>query len=95
MSKRYPLTFLRDLRNLILIDPLIAEKLQLLTKRREGYLRFLCPQCGDFHTATEPKTNLARCFRCQKNFNTIDIVMTVHQCSFIEAVRFLTPLLSS
>jgi len=32
---------------------------------------------------------LARCFDCKKNFNPIDMVMTVGKCSFIEAVEKL------
>ncbi|MCP5003725.1 MAG: hypothetical protein GY941_07190 [Planctomycetes bacterium] len=95
MVKRYSKTFLMELRNRIRIVQLICDELKLLTKHSEGYLRFLCPLCGDFHTATNPKTNLARCFRCQKNFNPIDIVMNVNQCTFTEAVRLLTPLLTS
>ena len=95
MAQRYSSTLLRDLRNRILIDHLITERLKLPSKQRDGYLRFLCPVCNDFHTATNPKTNLARCFSCKKNFNPIDMVMAVDQCTFIEAVRFLTPLLPS
>ncbi|MEK6621873.1 MAG: hypothetical protein AABZ13_05275 [Planctomycetota bacterium] len=30
-----------------------------LSKHFEGYFRFLCPLCSEFHTATNPKTNLA------------------------------------
>jgi hypothetical protein len=41
----------------------------------KGCFRFLCPLCNGFDTAVNPKTNLARCFRCEKNFNTIDLVM--------------------
>jgi len=93
MAQNYSPEFLRDLRNRILIDLLITEGLNIPFKQRDGYLRFLCPMCGDFHTATNQKTNLARCFRCQKNFNPIDMVMTVRQCTFIESVQFLTPLL--
>ncbi|MBC8555458.1 MAG: hypothetical protein H8D23_38070 [Candidatus Brocadiales bacterium] len=93
MAKCYSPTQLRALRNRIPIDQLIGKELSLLTKRSEGHLRFLCPLCRDFHTAINPKTNLARCFRCEKNFNPIDMVMTVHQCTFIEAVRLLIPLL--
>ena len=35
------------------------------------------------------KTNLARCFRCEKNFNPIDIVMIVNQIDFVETVTLL------
>ena len=51
--------------------PLCA-KVELPVKRSEGYFRFLCPLCGDFNTATNSRTNLARCFRCEKNFNPIE-----------------------
>ncbi len=52
-------------------------------------LRFRCPVCHGFHTATNPKTNLARCFECQINFNPIDLVMAVTAQSFVETVEFL------
>ncbi|MCK8601145.1 hypothetical protein [Desulfoferrobacter suflitae] len=50
---------------------------------------FRFPLCSEFQTATNPKTNLARCFRCQKNFNPIDIVMAVNCCNFREAVEMI------
>ena len=95
MPQRFSPMFLRLLRNRVSIDTLITSTLNIPFKHSENYLRFLCPLCGDFHTATNPKTNLARCFRCQKNFNSIDMVMIVNNCSFIEAVRFLKSLLPS
>ncbi len=82
-------TLLRSLRNEIPINDLVTSILKLPCKCSENHLRFLCPLCNDLHTATNQKTNLARCFRCQKNFNPIDLVMLVNHCSFIEAVRFL------
>ena len=63
-------------------------------KEIEGFFRFLCPLCREFNTATNPKTNLARCFRCKRNFNPIDLVMVVERCGFLDAVRFLEPLLT-
>jgi DNA primase len=84
---------LRELRNRIEIIPLIAEVLELLYKTQDGRFRFLCPLCHDFDTAVNPATNLARCFRCQRNFNPIDLVMTVKRYSFMQAVHFLQPLL--
>ena len=80
---------LRRLRNEIPITLVIAEFLKLPTKVSEGYLRFLCPLCTEFITATNPKTNLARCFLCEKNFNPIDMVMVVKQVSFCKAVDYL------
>lgn len=80
---------LRRLRNEIPITLVIAELLKLPTKVSEGYFRFLCPLCTEFITATNPKTNLARCFLCEKNFNPIDMVMVVKQISFSKAVDYL------
>jgi DNA primase len=93
MSRTLSKTHLRDLRNRIEIIPLIAETLELLFKTRDGRFRFMCPLCHDFDTAVNPETNLARCFRCQRNFNPIDIVMTVKRYSFMQAVRYLDPIL--
>ena len=92
-SQRFPGHVLRALRNDIPIDDLIRRHLDLPWKEREGYLRFLCPLCREFHTATNPKTNLARCFRCRVNFNPIELVMAVEHSSFVDAVRILLPLL--
>jgi hypothetical protein len=90
MSNRLPPDMLRQLRNQIPINILIEKFLKLPTKVSEGYLRFLCPLCSEFITATNPKTNLARCFRCEKNFNPIDMVMVVKQMSFRSAVDYLS-----
>jgi hypothetical protein len=80
-----------ELRNNIPIDGLIRE-LQIPWKMRDGFLRFLCPLCNEFQTAVNPATNLARCFRCEKNFNTIDLVMEVRGYGFRQSVFFLTEL---
>jgi len=79
---------LRRLRNEIDIASLI-ERLAIPSKVRDGYLRFLCPVCSDFHTATNPRTNLARCFRCERNFNPIDLLIVERGWRFLDAVRFL------
>jgi DNA primase len=89
MSNRLPPEMLRRLRNEIPITLVIAEFLKLPTKVSEGNFRFLCPLCTEFITATNPKTNLARCFLCEKNFNPIDMVMVVKQISFNKAVDYL------
>jgi DNA primase len=86
---RYSKALLRQLRNEIPIDRLIADILEQPNKISEGYFRFLCPICGEFTTATNPKTNLVRCFSCGKNFNPIDMVMTVKKYSFTQAVNYL------
>ena len=83
--------YLRHLRNRIEIIPLIADALELIYKTHDGRFRFMCPLCHDFDTAVNTNTNLARCFRCKRNFNPIDMVMTVKRYSFMQAVRFLDP----
>ena len=80
--------FLRRLRNEIDID-LVINRLRLETRAGKNILRFRCPLCHGFHTATNPKTNLARCFDCRRNFNPIDLVMAVSAYSFVETVEFL------
>lgn len=89
MSQHYSSDFLRHLRNQIPIDQVIVDLLNLELKDHCETLRFRCPLCYNFHTATNHQTNLARCFDCQKNFNPIDLVITVGKYSFIEAVELL------
>lgn len=78
------------LRNAIPIDRLIRAMPSLAAKEIEGTFRFLCPRCSGFDTATNPKTNLARCFRCNRNYNTIDLVIQVKGLNFKEAVGLLS-----
>jgi hypothetical protein len=85
--------FLRKLRNDININEVIGA-LRLETRRGKALLRFRCPLCRGFHTGTNPKTNLARCFDCKINFNPIDLVMAVTAKSFVETVEFLKTHLS-
>ena len=94
MAKRYSKEFLTRLRNQIPIVILISDLLELPNKVSEGYFRFLCPICSEFNTATNQKTNLARCFRCEKNFNPIDMVIEVKGVGFIDAVQYLNEILS-
>lgn len=89
MSKRFSSNELFNVRNGIKIDIVIKEILFIPSKFIEGYFRFLCPLCSEFITATNPKTNLARCFRCEKNFNPIDMVMAEKGLNFVETVKFL------
>lgn len=77
------------LRNEIPINDLICRKLCLPSKVCDALLRFQCPLCHCTHTATNKATNLARCFNCKKNFNTIDLVMAARASSFRGSVLFL------
>jgi hypothetical protein len=87
--KRFTHQELHSLRNHIPVSSLMESVLDIPCQTVEGVFRFLCPLCGEFTTAVNTNTNLARCFRCQKNFNTIDLVMIVKQTDFLNAVRFL------
>lgn len=89
MSQYYPADFLRMLRNDIPIDEVIVDLLNLEVQKDRKTIRFRCPLCYNFHTATNHKTNLARCFDCKKNFNPIDMVITVGNCGFVDAVKIL------
>jgi hypothetical protein len=77
------------LRNHINIERLMTQVLHMTTHEINGRVRFQCPLCARFHTATHPNTNLARCFDCRKNFNTIELVMAVRHIRFLEAVALL------
>ncbi len=89
MRRHFSTRELFVLRNHIPIDTLIEKHLKLPSKVSEGFFRFLCPVCHEFQTATNPKTNLARCFRCETNFNTIDLVMICKGIRFVQCVKYL------
>ena len=93
MQKKFSSQELFELRNFIPMEMLIKEHLEIPSKISEGVFRFLCPICNEFQTAINPVTNLARCFRCEKNFNTIDLVMTIQRIGFKESVLFLKRLM--
>ncbi len=93
MKRRFTGGELFQLRNRIPVDWLIKEQLHIPSKVIEGIFRFLCPLCNEFQTVTNPKTNLARCFLCEKNFNPIDLVMTVKGLGFVDSVKYLHTLL--
>ncbi len=88
-AKRFSKQELFSLRNHIKINNLISDILAMPSKFSGGYLRFCCPVCSEFLTATCSETNLGRCFRCNKNFNTIDLVMMDKKMNFVDAVEFL------
>ncbi len=93
MGKYFSFRELHELRNSIPIDILIEKEMAIPSKISEGIFRFLCPLCNEFQTAVNPKTNLSRCFRCEKNFNTIDMVMAWQKTGFIDSVKYLQALL--
>ena len=58
------------------------------SKMSEGYFRYLCPGCSEMRATVNPRNNLAHCFCCQKNFNNIDLLMTLDH-DFRSAVALL------
>jgi hypothetical protein len=87
-KKRYSRQELYVLRNHIPIDRLIKD-LGIPFKTNESCFRFCCPYCRGYDTAVKSATNLARCFHCEKNYNTIDLVMLVKKSDFTNSVNFL------
>ena len=88
MAKYFSQQLLYRLRNEVRVPDLLAS-LDWPNKQREGHFCFLCPRCGEFLTAANPRTNLGRCFHCETNFNPIDLVMLINKCDFVTAVHFL------
>ncbi len=85
---RIPPDVLRQLRNDVDLAHLIAD-LGIPSKRRGQQLVFRCPDCCTSYAATSPYQNLAHCFRCQRSFNPIDLVMAERGLTFLEAVNYL------
>lgn len=88
MRRRIPDAELRRLRNDVPINA-VLDDLGIPCKIRDGYTRFICPRCGDSHTFTNARTNLACCMSCRTASNPIDLVMQDRQLDFLEAVDYL------
>ena len=87
--QRFSSSELFKLRNAIPVEILIQNILRVPFKTSEGFFRFLCPVCNEFQTGINPNVNLVRCFRCERNFNVIDLVMETQDCGFKESVLYL------
>lgn len=87
--------FLFSIRNHIPLTEVIQKFLRLPCKSSEGQFRFLCPNCLELRAIVNPRTNLARCFLCQRNYNSIDLVIIVKQVKFTQAIEYLSPLLAA
>jgi len=89
MPHRFSNQELYQLRNAIPIRLLIQEDLQLRCRVEGHRLHFACPLCSGYDTAINERTNLARCFHCRRNFNTIDLTMLVRGKGFVPTIQFL------
>lgn len=89
----YSKSLLHRIRNNIPIKDIITDILDINHKSNEGQLIFLCPKCSDMHTGINKKVNLARCFRCRKNYNNIDLMMEFKNMDFKKSVNYFIKLL--
>ena len=88
MAKFFTRHELYKLRNSIPLSDVLSI-LKWPHKMRDGSVCFVCPQCSESLTAINQRTNLGRCFRCETNFNPIDLVMLIKEYDFVAAVQFL------
>ena len=84
---------LRALRNKIDFSHLFGRLGWPWKRREDGVVLFVCPACRESQTSVNPKTNLARCFRCERNWNPIDFTMEVGRMDFLEAYGYLEEML--
>ena len=84
---------LRELRNMIDFSHLFRRLVWPWKRRNDGVILFVCPECSESETSVNPKTNLARCFRCERNWNPIDFTMAVGRMEFLEAYDYLEEML--
>lgn len=89
MRSRFSAQQLFILRNHVPIDMLVESVLMVPTHKSHGTLRFACPLCSQFNTAINAPHNLAQCFDCRQNFNTIDMVMRYAKLDFVQSVKLL------
>ena len=55
---------------------------------RDSYFRFLCPRCGEMRATVNPRNNLAHCFTCKRNLNSLDLLIS-EGYDFLSAVALL------
>lgn len=84
---------LRELRNRIDFRQLFRRLGWPWKRRDDGVIVFVCPECAESQTSVNPRTNLARCFRCERNWNPIDFTKEVGRMEFLEAYGFLEEML--
>ncbi len=89
MSRRFTDSELFIIRNEIEIEDLIENSLSMPFERTNGRFRFACPICYCFDTGINKVENLAKCFTCNENFNTIDVAMRHMNLEFVPSVKFL------
>ena len=90
MGKRFSDEELYEVRNRVPIKHVIEEVLKIPHRLGEDRrYKFSCPLCGCFETGINESNNLSRCFKCEKNFNSIDLVMQYGKKTFVDSVKIL------
>jgi hypothetical protein len=80
---------LRRMRNEIDFKVLFQRQGWPWKRREDGVVQFVCPRCSERQTAINPKTNLARCFRCEINWNPIDFTIETAHMEFLQTYAYL------
>lgn len=89
MNRRFSEEELHAIRNRIPVRFVLKKFCGTECKEIEGSSRFVCPVCHEMRTSIHPNENLGRCFRCERNFNPIELVMLGCELSFVESVKLL------
>lgn len=89
MKKRFSDQQLFFVRNHIPIRYVIETLLDIQSETLQGIFRFRCPLCAGSHTGIKLENNLARCFDCKRNFNTIELCMQARHTDFVDSVEYL------
>lgn len=89
MSTRFTKEFLFKVRNRINLELVVSEVLKIESYTENGIFRFRCTDCKQYSAAVNLKNNLARCFSCCKNFNSIDLVIKEKNITFKNAVNLI------
>jgi len=68
---------------------LMSDVLKIPSQRIEEGIGFLCPKCKKIGIFLKYHTNKGICFKCDSNYNPIDLVMHEKELNFSDAVDFL------
>ena len=79
---------LRHIRNQIDLKSL-ACYLGIRMKVKDNQCWLVCPKCNRLKASFQKNQNLARCWKCNTRYNSIELVMAYFNINFREAVMFL------
>ena len=79
---------LEYLRNRINLKDL-ALHLGIQVKVKDNQCWFVCPQCRELKASFQKNQNLARCWKCNTRYNSIELVMAHFNINFKQAVIYL------